>query len=78
MSRTCARPGCNGTATATLSYDYAGRVAELDFLADERHPMSHDLCTPHADALSLPRGWERRDRRVPVAPLFRAWDSAAS
>ncbi len=70
MSRICARPGCNGAATATLAYDYAAREVELSFLADERHPMTHDLCTHHADTLSVPLGWRHHDRRAPVAPLF--------
>jgi hypothetical protein len=33
--------------------------------------MTHDLCERHADGLSVPRGWQLRDRRkvVPL-PLF--------
>lgn len=64
MTRHCARPGCNGQAAATLTYDYANRTAWLDHLAGEAHPMNHDLCAHHADGLSVPRGWQLDDRRL--------------
>jgi hypothetical protein len=63
VSRVCARPGCPDAAVATLTYDYAGRSGWLDPLADERHPMSYDLCSAHAEALTVPRGWALEDRR---------------
>lgn len=72
MTRHCARPGCNGQATATLTYDYANRTAWLDHLEGEPNPMNHDLCTKHADGLSVPRGWRLDDRRAPDEALFRA------
>ena len=77
MSRSCARPGCNTQATATLTYDYANRSAWLDRLAAEDHPMTHDLCDRHATSLSVPRGWHLADRRV-VEPLFREQTFLAS
>ena len=40
-------------------------VAEL---AQESHPMVHDLCEHHAGTVSVPRGWELRDERHPLAP----------
>jgi hypothetical protein len=52
------------TATATLTYDYAGQVAELEPLNVEAHPMRYDLCGDHADALRVPMGWTLVDRRV--------------
>lgn len=64
MTRHCARPGCSESAAATLTYDYSGGTAWMDKLAPEPHPMSHDLCTGHADRLSVPRGWRLEDRRV--------------
>ncbi len=70
MQRHCARPGCTTTATATLTYDYAGGTVWIDRLSAEAHPMTHDLCTRHADALGVPRGWLLQDRRPVVAPLF--------
>jgi hypothetical protein len=69
MGRHCAKPGCNTPGSATLAYDYANRVAWVDRLADEDHPMTHDLCDRHADRLSVPQGWRLDDRRV-VQQLF--------
>ena len=63
MSRTCARPGCNASAAATLSYDYDARKVWLEGQADEAHPMRYDLCAEHADRLCVPVGWDLDDRR---------------
>jgi hypothetical protein len=71
MSRRCARPDCHGPADTTLSYDYPAGTVWIDALSDEPHPMTHDLCGRHADGLSVPRGWQLRDRRTVVPlPLF--------
>ncbi|HPB46196.1 MAG: DUF3499 domain-containing protein [Microthrixaceae bacterium] len=71
MSRTCARPGCDRHAVATLSYNYANSVVFLEDLAPQAHPMVHDLCGPHADTLRVPRGWTLQDsRRVTSLPMF--------
>jgi hypothetical protein len=67
MSRTCARPGCNAVAAATLTYDYAASTAWLESLAGEGHPMSYDLCGHHADGLRVPHGWALQDRRLRIA-----------
>jgi len=63
-SRTCAKPGCSTSASATLTYDYAGKSAWLDGLDVEAHPMRYDLCAEHADHLRVPRGWTVEDRRI--------------
>jgi hypothetical protein len=63
-SRTCAKPGCNVSASATLTYDYSARTAWVELLDSEAHPMRYDLCTDHADALRVPRGWVLRDERA--------------
>ena len=63
-SRTCAKPGCNTSASATLTYDYAHRTAWVERLDAEAHPMSYDLCAAHADAMRVPQGWALQDRRV--------------
>jgi hypothetical protein len=63
MTRHCAKPGCNGPADATLTYDYAASTAWLDHPSTDGHPMAHDLCTAHGDALTVPRGWKLEDRR---------------
>jgi len=56
-------------ASTTLSYDYANSSVWLDHLAGDGHPMTHDLCERHGDALSVPRGWQLCDRRG-VDPRF--------
>jgi len=43
---------------ATLTYAYAESTAVLGPLAPYAEPHSYDLCTVHADRLSVPRGWE--------------------
>ena len=53
-----------------MAYDYARRVAWVDDLAPERIPSSWDLCPAHADALSVPNGWRRDDRRVGTRPAL--------
>jgi hypothetical protein len=77
MSRHCARPGCNALARATLTFDYGNRAAWVDRLAEEAHPMNHDLCERHANGMSVPRGWRLEDRRI-VEPLFRERNYLAS
>lgn len=56
--RTCSRTGCSARATATLTYVYADSTAVLGPLALQRTPGSYDLCRTHAEATSVPRGWE--------------------
>ncbi|HJR24138.1 MAG TPA: DUF3499 family protein [Acidimicrobiales bacterium] len=62
-SRTCAKPSCSVSASATLTYDYAGQMVWVEGLHREAHPMRYDLCTEHADALRVPMGWALRDER---------------
>lgn len=62
-ARGCARPSCSAQAAATLSYDYATSQVWIEHLHLERHPMTHDLCLRHADTLTVPVGWIRRDLR---------------
>ncbi len=78
MPRHCARPSCASAASTTLTYDYGASTVWLDHLADEPHPMTHDLCVAHADALSVPRGWVLQDRRSSVTSLFSEARSLAS
>jgi len=63
-SRTCAKPGCQSSASATLTYDYGARTACLEPLDGEPHPMQYDLCADHASGLRVPQGWALQDRRV--------------
>lgn len=67
--RQCTRPGCSGTAVATLSFNHEEATAWLDDLAPESHPSTYDLCKRHATHLSVPRGWDLRDRRNLVPDL---------
>ena len=63
VTRTCAKPGCDRAAVATLAYAYAEGVVWLEDLAPEAHPMVHDMCRLHADTVRVPLGWELRDVR---------------
>ena len=63
-SRTCAKPECSISASATLTYDYASRTAWIENLDQEAHPMRYDLCREHADGMRVPNGWALQDRRV--------------
>lgn len=71
MTRQCDRPDCAEPAIATFAYAYADRTVWLVDLSDETHPSTYDLCGRHAEALSVPKGWELRDRREVVTPLVR-------
>jgi hypothetical protein len=71
MTRQCARPDCAEQATSTFGYDYRAGTVWLVDLADEPDPSTYDLCRRHANALSVPRGWELRDRRTLVPTLVR-------
>jgi hypothetical protein len=63
VTRTCAKPGCDRAAVATLGYAYSDGVVWLEDLAPEAHPMVHDMCRMHADSVRVPLGWELRDVR---------------
>ncbi len=62
--RTCAKTGCRWPAAASLSYRYATRQVWLLDLCAAPEPSLYDLCPHHADALTVPRGWERVDDRI--------------
>ncbi|HEX6392444.1 MAG TPA: DUF3499 family protein [Acidimicrobiales bacterium] len=60
----CARPGCQGSTAAWLTYDYQGQRVWLD---DSPAPDGGDqwaLCAGHAGRLRVPQGWTQVDRRV--------------
>lgn len=42
----------------TLTYVYADQIAVLGPLATYAEPHAYDLCEPHSERLSAPRGWE--------------------
>lgn len=64
MPRRCRRPTCHWPATASLSYRYATSQVWLLDLTPAPDPSLYDLCATHADATTVPRGWERVDERV--------------
>jgi hypothetical protein len=71
MRRSCARPGCAASATATLTFDYQAAVVWLEQLASDPRPVGYDLCDRHADGLSVPLGWHLLDEwSVTSHPLF--------
>jgi hypothetical protein len=43
---------------ATLTYVYADKTAVLGPLATYAEPHAYDLCEPHSERLSAPRGWD--------------------
>jgi len=43
---------------ATLTYVYADSTAVLGPLATYAEPHCYDLCAPHAERLTVPRGWD--------------------
>ncbi len=47
-----------------MTYDYGGRTAWVDDLAEIPSPAGYDLCTPHAGSFSVPQGWTRSERRA--------------
>jgi len=56
--RRCSRPSCGRPAVATLTYVYADSTAVLGPLATYAEPHCYDLCAPHSERLTAPRGWE--------------------
>jgi hypothetical protein len=47
-----------------MTYDYDGRTAWVDDLADVPLLEGYDLCSRHARAFSVPQGWVCSDRRA--------------
>ncbi|GAB3616010.1 hypothetical protein GCM10027416_05670 [Okibacterium endophyticum] len=50
--------GCSRDAVSTLTYDYGDSMAVLGPLGISREPHSYDLCSIHAERLSVPQGWQ--------------------
>lgn len=70
IRRRCVKAGCAGPATSTLTFEYASGTAWLSDLFVEPSPVAYDLCARHAERFSVPRGWDRVDRRSSTPPLF--------
>jgi hypothetical protein len=58
QARRCSRSACSSRAVATLTYVYAEQMAVLGPLSTYAEPHAYDLCGPHSERLSAPRGWE--------------------
>lgn len=52
-----------------MAYDYATRTVWIDSPGDDADASMWGLCASHADALKVPVGWAREDRRTPIIPL---------
>lgn len=60
----CSKPSCARPGAAVLAFDYAARLAVLEDPPDgEVSPHHYSLCSPCAEGLSPPRGWELIDLR---------------
>ncbi|MFT4088333.1 MAG: DUF3499 domain-containing protein [Gordonia sp. (in: high G+C Gram-positive bacteria)] len=67
--RQCCRPGCSRLAVATLTFVYAESTAVIGPLTGADEPHSWDLCSDHADRITVPRGWEMlRSEREFIQP----------
>ncbi|WYY07734.1 DUF3499 domain-containing protein [Gordonia hydrophobica] len=58
VPRQCCRPGCSRIAVATLTFVYAESTAVIGPLSAADEPHSWDLCSQHADRITVPVGWE--------------------
>ncbi len=63
------RPGCDHDAATRLTYDPIGCEVWLDDLA-ERVGRHQEICSMHAERLTVPRGWSLSDRRSSEPPMF--------
>lgn len=69
QARRCSRSGCGRAAIATLTYVYADSTAVVGPLAAVSEPHTYDMCEPHAERLTAPRGWEVVRYEVDAADL---------
>lgn len=63
------RPGCDRDAVARLTYDPVGCQVWLDDPAD-RAGRNQEICSLHAERLTVPRGWVLSDRRSDEPAMF--------
>lgn len=56
--RRCTKHSCETPAVATLTYSYADSTVVVGPISVYAEPHTYDLCSLHADAVSVPRGWE--------------------
>ena len=63
------RPGCDRDAVARLTYDPVGCQVWLDDPTD-RAGRNQEICSLHAERLTVPRGWVLSDRRSDEPAMF--------
>lgn len=51
-----------------MTYVYAESTAVLGPLATYAEPHAYDLCSQHAESLTVPRGWEVLRLAMPTTP----------
>lgn len=68
----CERPGCSAPAAVSYGIDHSRLLVWMENRAETNREMPGRLCTRHADALVMPRGWTIDDRREEVPRLFAA------
>jgi hypothetical protein len=57
MKRTCNKPACDREANATVTFDYPGLAAAIGPLSPSASALGTDLCSDHAQRLTVPDGW---------------------
>ena len=57
-TRQCSKTACARPAVATLSYVYADSTVVVGQLSARSEPHCYDLCAPHAERFTAPRGWD--------------------
>lgn len=55
--RECSRHNCHEAAVATMTYGYEEATAVLGPLSPTSEPGALDLCSHHAQSVTVPRGW---------------------
>jgi hypothetical protein len=57
-NRQCSKVACTAEAVSTLTWVYADSMAVLGPLSQAAEPHSYDLCSRHAERMSVPQGWQ--------------------
>ncbi|WP_144791531.1 DUF3499 family protein [Kocuria palustris] len=58
LARLCSRQTCRRPAQTTLTFVYSDSTAVIGPLSVHAEPHAYDLCIPHAERMTPPRGWE--------------------
>jgi len=70
VSRLCARPGCSNVAATAYGFDADRLLVWLAVRDPDGDPLTAGaLCSRHADAMVVPRGWTLDDRRRPTTTV---------